>query len=128
MMAPIAALVLVLTLASIAQAECAWVLWGQQMGRMISGEADKSGLTPLIQLPRTDWTRYSAYATQDGCWAKITSLTFVAREGSLTDTLGRLFGNDRTGQRITNGAASADGQFEYVCVPETWNPRGPTGK
>jgi hypothetical protein len=121
-----------LTSAATAYAECAWVLWAKQEWGMVSGKADKDGLVPLSEVPGTEWLRYSAYATQDACWAKITSLTFVPGEGSVTDSIGWLFGtnryNDWTIHRTNNGATSPDGRVQYVCVRDTVDPRGPKGK
>jgi hypothetical protein len=101
---------------STASAECAWVLWG-------------------THLPGADWTRHAAYATEDSCWAKITSITFVPREGSSSDQFGWLlhqispeisaYGRWMLWRR-PNGVEMET--FGYKCLPDTWDPRGPKTK
>ncbi len=83
---------------------------------------------------RTGWTRGPRWPDEPE--GNRTALTFVPMEGSLTDTLGWLFGTSRYQDWITrrssNGATVrlTDSQtVAYLCVPDTWDgPSGPKGK
>ena len=112
-----------LTSAATAYAECAWVLWGQR--------AESSSTW-------SPWSRYTYYETSSQCWAKITSLTFVPREGSVGDRVAWVFGTGIYGpqnraQRTDNGVTIFLGQnasesIAYVCLPDTVDPRRPKEK
>ena len=115
----IAALILFASVAT-ANSECAWVLWGELYTR----ESEP------VQL-----TRYFVYPTYDACWAKITELTTVQRQGSWADTLQRWWGTGQYGSRtnaslfgdkvvIVKGERSA----HWTCLPDTVDPRWPKTK
>ena len=82
---PLVAVCLLASIATTAHAECAWVLWHMDKPRLAT--VDKDGRIGFPALPGTDWSRYAFYTTEAACWTKITEVTFVPREGSLSDGL-----------------------------------------
>jgi hypothetical protein len=116
------------SLATSAAAECAWVLWDWR---------DNSG-----------WTTTGVYPSYSKCWAKIHQHTGISEEGSFSDWIDwirrlgrydeRMRGIDVGHMKATDlyigaresGAVviSAQTITEYRCLPDTIDPRGPKGK
>lgn len=105
----LAALLVVLTLATAAGAACAWALWMTEDG------------------PAAPWKPLSYHETRSECWRRITDSTLVQPEGSWSDTIGWLLQTEGykrwVRSRIPDGASA--GGFMYRCLPETVDPRGP---
>jgi hypothetical protein len=110
--------------AATAYAECAWVLWAR-----------------YAKPPYTEWTSWSSvnyWETKSRCWRKITDLTSVPEEGSFADLVAWTFGKGLYEQkdqglrrgRGLNGATLYDSAraYEYICLPDTVDPRGPKVK
>jgi len=96
--APVTALLLVLTLASSASAECAWVLW-QNLETITQREGSR------IQWERSPFLPESAYSSRVEC-AK--ALGAIAENWSEDPKVG-------------------DSRNAYRCLPDTVDPRGPKG-
>jgi hypothetical protein len=114
-------LVALTTSAATAYAECAWVLWVR------------------YAKPPSEWTSWpsdSYWETKSRCWRKILDSTSVPEDGSLADLVAWTLGkgiynkNEHFKFRIANGAALAfpSSGYEYICLPDTVDPRGPKGK
>ena len=115
-----------LVVAPSASAECAWVLWG-----------DRYGGFSALQFEPPQWERNSVYPNYDACWAKITELTagVVKKPDGWGDMLQQWLG---TGQYRSGAIAHRYGDkvvinlsgstYQWVCYPDTVDPRGPKGK
>ena len=106
-------------------AECAWVLWGRHVESTSTSGPRDSG----------PWEFIFYYETNDDCWARITKLTSVLKEGSLRDSLTWLLGTgvyrvgNKTTFRTDDGVTVYLGEkgsssIDYRCLPETFGPRG----
>jgi hypothetical protein len=104
---------LLVTSASTASAECAWVLWSQAQD-----------ITPGEHNPPKDWTTGGGFTTPSRC------------EESIVQQLGRMHSRPKPGVQSTVIEGStvkvqmktgAVFQITSLCLPDTIDPRGPKG-
>jgi hypothetical protein len=104
--APLLVALFLLTSASTAYAECAWVLWTEERN------ADSG--------PPKLWVT-DAFSTREECRTRVESMTAL---------IGRGLGGRAVGNIVT--MSSKDGKpslvFAYYCLPDTVDPREPKGK
>src|SRR5262249_940325 len=98
----IAALTLMLGIASSASAECAWVLWSQ---------------TTVVNKSMT-WAVQRAYAESNQC-------NVVAQ--SMAEEFAKTEKGTVTQLRIGPEVVVIGGTVRYACLPDTVDPRGPKG-
>ena len=133
-LATVVSLLCLVSFAASAAAECAWVLWVR---------LDRRG----AETPDA-WTHRGVYPTYSKCWAKIHQSTGISEEGSLGDWMDWMRSRGRYDERMRgidlenmkgtdiytsareSGAMvmTAKTTFEYECLPDTLDPRGPKGE
>ena len=118
-----------LAFAASASAECAWVLWDQKDSTHLS-----------VSYFATDWKIYDTYETKASCNQELQGMIDFKRRvfpkgpqemlnGAIEEYSVHLIGNGYS-RTVTSreGKTISIETHQFMCLPDTVDPRGPKGK